>query len=123
MAKLPKKTPEKIRKLLKDRKTYATAAAILLVGFLQEYTSVEVPPFVWYALNALGLSFLRAAVKPIPSVSAPQRTVNNKNQEVTLQLGGRHDVSAIPRIVPVLKAMTLLVLADMWLLHTSRAGA
>lgn len=65
---------------------------------------------------------LRAAVKPIPSISAPQRTVNNKNQEVTLQLGGRHDVSAIPRIVPVLKAMTLLVLADMWLLHASRVG-
>jgi chorismate synthase len=66
---------------------------------------------------------LRAAVKPIPSISIPQRTVNNTGHEVTLQIEGRHDVSAIPRIVPVLKAMTLLALADMWLLHNSRAGA
>ncbi|MEF8824437.1 MAG: chorismate synthase [Desulfohalobiaceae bacterium] len=64
---------------------------------------------------------LRAAVKPIPSINKPQRTVNNKGQEVTLQVGGRHDISAIPRIVPVLKAMTLLTIADMWLLHQSRA--
>lgn len=66
---------------------------------------------------------LRAAVKPIPSINKPQRTVNNKGHEVTLQVEGRHDVSAIPRIVPVLKAMTLLTLADMWLLHQSRTGA
>lgn len=66
---------------------------------------------------------LRAAVKPIPSISMPQRSVDHKGHEVTMQIEGRHDVSAIPRIVPVLKAMTLLVLADMWLLHTSRAGA
>ena len=66
---------------------------------------------------------LRAAVKPIPSINKPQRTVNNRGQEVTLQVDGRHDISAIPRIVPVLKAMTLLTIADMWLLHQSRAGA
>jgi chorismate synthase len=66
---------------------------------------------------------LRAAIKPIPSIGKPQRTVNHKGHEVTLQIEGRHDVSAIPRIVPVLKAMTLLALADMWLLHHSRAGS
>ena len=60
---------------------------------------------------------LRAAVKPIPSITFPQRTINSRGQEVTIQIGGRHDASAIPRIVPVLKAMTLLVIADMWLLH------
>ncbi len=66
---------------------------------------------------------LRAAVKPIPSISIPQRTVNSTGHEVTLQIEGRHDVSAIPRIVPVLKAMAMLTLADMWLLQASRAGA
>ncbi len=60
---------------------------------------------------------LRAAVKPIPSISLPQRTINTRGQETSLQIQGRHDASAIPRIVPVLKAMTLLVLADMWILH------
>ena len=61
-----------------------------------------------------------AAVKPIPSIYRSQQTLNAQGQEVSLQIKGRHDVSAIPRIVPVLKAMVLLVLADMWLLN--RAG-
>ncbi len=63
---------------------------------------------------------VRAAVKPIPSIYRSQQTLNAQGQEVSLQIKGRHDVSAIPRIVPVLKAMVLLVLADMWLLN--RAG-
>ncbi|MFW6177124.1 MAG: chorismate synthase, partial [Desulfohalobiaceae bacterium] len=64
---------------------------------------------------------VRAGIKPIPSISLPQSTVNSNGQEISLQIKGRHDVSAIPRIVPVLKAMVCLVLADMWLLqHSSR---
>ncbi len=66
--------------------------------------------------------FIRCAVKPIPSISIPQRTLNTRGEEVTCKIEGRHDVCAIPRIVPVLKAMTLLVLADMWLLHASSKG-
>jgi chorismate synthase len=38
----------------------------------------------------------------------------------TIVVGGRHDRSAIPRVVPVLRAMVLLTLADAWLL--ARAG-
>ncbi len=54
----------------------------------------------------------RAAVKPIPSIAKEQRTVSITGEEVTLKVGGRHDASAIPRIVPVLKAMMQIVLAD-----------
>ncbi len=60
---------------------------------------------------------VRAAIKPIPSISIPQRTINTRGQEVSLQIKGRHDVSAIPRIVPVIKAMVALTLADMYLLQ------
>lgn len=60
---------------------------------------------------------VRAGVKPIPSITIPQSTVNCHGQEISLQIKGRHDVSAIPRIVPVLKAMVSLVLVDMWLLQ------
>lgn len=60
---------------------------------------------------------VRAAVKPIPSIGLKQQTVNTAGQEVSLAIGGRHDVSAIPRIVPVLKSMVALVLADMLLLQ------
>jgi chorismate synthase len=58
----------------------------------------------------------RVAVKPIPSISKPQLTVTTEGQPVTIQIKGRHDVSAIPRIVPVCEAMVLLVLAD-FMLH------
>ena len=55
---------------------------------------------------------LRVAVKPIPSIGKEQKTVNLKNEEVSIQIGGRHDISAIPRIVPVCEAMVRLTLAD-----------
>jgi len=56
---------------------------------------------------------LRAAVKPIPSIAHEQKTVDIEGNPATITVGGRHDICAIPRIVPVLKAMTALVLADM----------
>jgi chorismate synthase len=55
---------------------------------------------------------LRAAVKPIPSISREQQTIDWRGQPRTITVGGRHDISAIPRIVPVLQAMVRLTLAD-----------
>lgn len=54
----------------------------------------------------------RAAVKPIPSISKEQDTIDISGRPVKLRVGGRHDASAIPRIVPVCQAMMRLVLAD-----------
>ncbi len=62
----------------------------------------------------------RAAVKPIPSIAKTQKTITSQGLETEISIGGRHDISAIPRIVPVLKSMFMLVLADMYLLHRSR---
>jgi chorismate synthase len=59
---------------------------------------------------------VRVAVKPIPSISIPQKTINRDGEETTIEIKGRHDISAIPRIVPVCEAMVLLVLAD-FMLH------
>ncbi|MFZ2087134.1 MAG: chorismate synthase, partial [Desulfobaccales bacterium] len=55
---------------------------------------------------------LRAAVKPIPSIFQEQDTIDIRGQARRLKVKGRHDVSAIPRIVPVLEAMVRLTLAD-----------
>mgnify|MGYP001552908064 CR=1 FL=1 len=55
---------------------------------------------------------MRVAVKPIPSIHKEQQTVNMKNEAVTIKVGGRHDISAIPRIIPVCEAMVRLTLAD-----------
>lgn len=65
---------------------------------------------------------LRAAIKPIPSVALEQQTVDRFGVEQTIRVGGRHDICAIPRIVPVLAAMVRLVLADMLLLQRRLGG-
>ncbi|HEY3422387.1 MAG TPA: chorismate synthase [Methanocellaceae archaeon] len=55
----------------------------------------------------------RLAVKPTPSVSRPQQTVNlRKNVDAVIEIKGRHDPSIVPRAVPVVEAMISLVLAD-----------
>lgn len=60
---------------------------------------------------------LRVAVKPIASIPGPQNTIDKHGNPAVARIGGRHDLSAIPRIVPVLKAMTALALADALLLQ------
>ena len=58
---------------------------------------------------------LRAAVKPIPSISIEQETIDRNGHPAKLQIFGRHDATAIPRIVPVLEAMVRITLADHFL--------
>jgi len=61
---------------------------------------------------------LRAAVKPVPSIGWEQDTVDREGRPAKLKLTGRFDISAVPRIVPVLEAMVRIVLAD----HYLRSG-
>lgn len=60
---------------------------------------------------------LRAAVKPIASLAMEQHTIDKNGNAVAISVGGRHDLSAIPRVIPVLSAMTALTLADALLLQ------
>ncbi len=46
-----------------------------------------------------------------------QQTINTKNENVTVKGKGRHDVTALPRAVPIVEAMTAMVLADFLLLN------
>ncbi|MEI7638577.1 MAG: chorismate synthase, partial [Syntrophus sp. (in: bacteria)] len=55
---------------------------------------------------------IRVACKPIPTLAREQDTVDIKGISVKLTIGGRHDVSVIPRILPVCEAMVCLVLVD-----------
>lgn len=54
----------------------------------------------------------RVAVKPPSSIAVPQRTVDVSGEERDLTVEGRHDPCLCPRVVPVVEAMTCLVLAD-----------
>ncbi|MEN6319105.1 MAG: chorismate synthase [Syntrophaceae bacterium] len=58
---------------------------------------------------------MRVACKPIPSISRVQKTINMQGMPVELSIKGRHDVSVIPRIIPVCEAMVNIVLADHFL--------
>ncbi len=62
----------------------------------------------------------RAAAKPISSIALPQPMLNAHGAITELSIGGRHDCSVIPRVVPVLKAMLALTLADALLIQRSR---
>lgn len=55
---------------------------------------------------------LRIACKPIPSIALPQETIDVHGRPAVVTVGGRHDVSVIPRIIPVCEAMVAIVLAD-----------
>ncbi|MGZ4938239.1 MAG: chorismate synthase, partial [Halobacteriota archaeon] len=58
----------------------------------------------------------RIAVKPTPSISKPQRSINFQTlEEVNLRVSGRHDPCILPRIVPIAESMVAIVLADMLL--------
>ncbi|MFB3764236.1 MAG: chorismate synthase [Methanotrichaceae archaeon] len=55
----------------------------------------------------------RIAVKPTPSISIAQRTVNiSQLDNAEISIKGRHDPAIPPRIVPVAETMVALVLAD-----------
>ena len=57
----------------------------------------------------------RVPFKPTATISSAQDTVDRDNNAVTLAAKGRHDPCVLPRAVPMVEAMALLVLADHWL--------
>jgi chorismate synthase len=57
--------------------------------------------------------FCRIAVKPTPSISKKQNTIDLRSgEEVEIEIKGRHDPAIPPRIVPVAESMVALVLVD-----------
>jgi chorismate synthase len=56
------------------------------------------------------------AFKPVPSIAMKQETMDRRGTVRELVIRGRHDVCVCPRAVPVVEAMTALVLADLALL-------
>lgn len=59
----------------------------------------------------------RAAFKPTPSIAAIQQTVNKSNEEININIKGRHDPIIVPRAVVVVEAMASLTLVDMLLVN------
>ncbi len=59
--------------------------------------------------------YFRVAFKPVATIIPEQESVNEAGEAVTVVGRGRHDPCVLPRAVPIVEAMTALVLADHWL--------
>ena len=56
--------------------------------------------------------FFRVAFKPTATIMTNQQTVTSDGQNTELQGKGRHDACVLPRAVPIVEAMAILVLTD-----------
>src|SRR5262245_12840218 len=56
--------------------------------------------------------YFRVAFKPVATIMQEQQTVDVKFKNTTLKARGRHDPCVLPRAVPMVEAMTALVLVD-----------
>ncbi|MHC1765519.1 MAG: chorismate synthase [Verrucomicrobiia bacterium] len=66
--------------------------------------------------------FFRVAFKPVATVMHEQQTVGEDLKNTTLKGRGRHDPCVLPRAVPMVEAMTALVLVDHALRHQAQCG-
>jgi len=66
--------------------------------------------------------YFRVAFKPTATVMREQDTVDVKMKNTTLKARGRHDPCVLPRAVPMVEAMTALVLIDHALRHKAQCG-
>jgi len=55
----------------------------------------------------------RAYIKPTPSIFQKQQTVNQKGENITVEIKGRHDPVIVPRAVVVVEAMAALTITDL----------
>ena len=61
--------------------------------------------------------YFNVAFKPVATVIQPYETIDKEGNKVTTKGKGRHDPCVVPRAVPIVEAMTALVLADYMLLN------
>ncbi len=61
--------------------------------------------------------YFRVAFKPVATLLKEQLTVDSQYRAATIHPRGRHDPCVLPRAVPIVEAMTALVLADHFLLQ------
>ncbi len=66
--------------------------------------------------------FFRAAFKPVATIMHAQDTVDESFHNTTLKGRGRHDPCVLPRAVPMVEAMTALVLVDHALRQRAQCG-
>jgi chorismate synthase len=59
--------------------------------------------------------YFRAAFKPVATLMRDQESVDKEGNSATVQGKGRHDPCVVPRAVPIVEAMSALVVLDYYL--------
>lgn len=66
--------------------------------------------------------YFRVAFKSVSTIGKTQETLNIKNEAVNLAATGRHDPCVLPRAVPIVDAMSALVIMDHYLRNKAQNG-
>ena len=61
--------------------------------------------------------YFRVAFKPVATIIKTQESINSEGKIIQLEGKGRHDACVVPRAVPIVEALTAMVLADFYLLN------
>ncbi|MEO1259126.1 MAG: chorismate synthase [Bacteroidota bacterium] len=61
--------------------------------------------------------YFKAAFKPVATIVQSQESVNEAGEKVEVKGKGRHDPCVLPRAVPIVEAMSALVIVDHLLRH------
>lgn len=61
--------------------------------------------------------YFTVAFKPIASIGQLQQTVDVEGNTVDIEIEGRHDVTVLPRVVPIVESMAALAILDFWLMQ------
>ena len=64
--------------------------------------------------------YFRVAFKPVATLMQEQPALDTHGNIVTMQGKGRHDSCVVPRAIPIVEAMTAIVLLDFWLISRQK---
>ncbi|MCD8414446.1 chorismate synthase [Tenacibaculum dicentrarchi] len=64
--------------------------------------------------------YFRVAFKPVATIMTNQQTINSDGELTEIKGKGRHDPCVVPRAVPIVEALSALVLADFYLIDKMR---
>lgn len=65
----------------------------------------------------------KVAFKPTATILQNQSTVDDEGNSTNLMGRGRHDPCVLPRAVPIVEAMSSLVLVDHWMRHQAQCNS
>jgi len=64
--------------------------------------------------------YFNVAFKPVATIMQNQKTINSDGNIIEMQGKGRHDPCVVPRAVPIVEALSALVIADYFLQYKAR---